>query len=368
MRYISGTAKKGRRTFYFIKDSVTGEINRPCTKYLKHKVMQNRAHNTVLGIAKALPYYMDFIYERNITVSDVAGMDYARQSEHFHDFLMYVKSGAHSGSYVEVKNNTANAYLQAVFGLYSFLHRTGDLPYLSVLDDRNFSYVTGPGTSATSSRLTYDGYLRRNEHKSNIATKEDVKKILSACKTNRDKLLIVLMEETGLRIGEALGIKYTEDIDFENKRIYVRYRDSNINGAYAKNAEERYVKISDAAFALLNIYLAENASLFENTDYLFIVQSGKTKGNPLSAGSFYSCLETIGKNCGLHVTNHMLRHYFADERRKASWPITDISKALGHRSIQTTQNYLHVTDKEIEEAQDIFLKNATEGLNISDFL
>ncbi len=368
MRYIQGSVKKGRKTYFFIKDSVTGQMDKQCTRYLKHKVMQNRSKNTVERIARILPFYMDFLADRSLTLALVAAMPFAEQSEHFYEFLMYIKSGAHTGTYKEVKNNTANSYLQAVFGFYGFLHRNGELPYLSVLDDRNFSYVTPVGTVVSASYLTYDGYLKKNEHTARVATKEDIQKILPACKNNRDKLLITLMEETGLRIGEALGIKYTEDIDFEHKRIFVRYRDENINKAYAKYAEERYMKISDSTFALLNVYLSEYASLFEKTDFLFIVLHGKTKGCPLSANSFYSSLETIGKHCGVHVTNHMLRHYFADERRKANWPIVDISKALGHKNIATTENYLHVTPREIEDAQDIYLKNHAEGLNISDFL
>lgn len=350
MKYTSGSVKKGSRTLYYVKNTETGEIHPQCTRYLKHKVMQNRSANTVIRIAGILPFYMDFLSDRNLTLVSVASLPFAEQSEHFYEFLMYVKSGAHTGSYKEVKNNTANSYLQALFGLYSFLHRNGELPYLSVLDYRNFSYVSSVGTTVSTSFLTYDGYLKKNEHTARIATKEDIEKILSACKTNRDRLLIMLMEETGLRIREALGIKYTEDIDFEKKRIFVRYRDANENRVYAKNAEERYMKISDTTFSLLNVYLSENAEIFEKTDYLFIVLAGKTKGKPLSANTFYSTLETIGKKCGVHVTNHMLRHYFADERRKANWPIADISKALGHKNIATTENYLHVTPREIEDA------------------
>lgn len=368
MKYTSGSVKKGRRTYYYVKNTETGLIEPQCTKYLKHKVMQNRAANTVIRIAGILPFYMDFLADRDLTLSSVASMKFADQSEHFYEFLMYVKSGAHTGSYKEVKNNTANSYLQAVFGLYSFLHRNGELPYLSVLDDRNFSYVTPVGTAVSSSFLTYDGYLKKNEHTARIATKEDIQKILSACTCNRDKLLIMIMEETGLRIGEALGIKYTEDIDFEKKRIFVRYRDANANRAFAKNAEERFMKISDATFSLINVYLSENAELFEKTDYLFIVLHGSTRGKPLTANTFYSTLENIGKKCGVKVTNHMLRHYFADERRKANWPIVEISKALGHKNIATTENYLHVTPREIEDAQDIYLKNNTSGVNVSDFL
>jgi len=53
---------------------------------------------------------------------------------------------------------------------------------------------------------------------------------------------------------------------------------------------------------------------------------------------------------------------------KANWPIVEISKALGHKNIATTENYLHVTPREIEDAQDIYLKNNTSGVNVSDFL
>lgn len=368
MRYISGKAKKGRKTYYYVKDSVTGEFEKSCTKYLKHKVMQNRSDNTIKRICRILPYYMNFLEERKLSFQDVCALTFADQSEHFFEFLMYIKDGAHTGTYKEVKNNTANSYLQAVFGLYNFLHRNGELPYLKVLDDRNFSYVSPVGTNVSSTYTTFDGYLRANDHKSYVATKEDIALILAACRNNRDRLLILLMEETGLRIGEVLGIKYTQDIDFERKRIFVRYRTDNANGVFAKNAEERYMKISDKTFSLLNVYLSENAALFEKTDYLFIVLTGKTKGRPLSANAFYSSLQTIGKHAGLHVTNHMLRHYFADERRKANWSITEISKALGHRNIATTENYLHVQPREIEDAQEAFLKSESTKINISDFL
>lgn len=368
MRYISGHVKKGRKTYYYVKDTQTGAFEKSCTKYLKHKILQNRSLNTVNRIAYTLPYYMNFLSERELTMMDVANMKFTDQSEHFYDFLMYVKNGVHTGTYREVKNNTANSYLQAVFGLYNFLHRCGELPYLNVLDDRNFSYVSPVGTNVSATYTAYDGYLRSNEHQSRVATKEDIELILFACQNNRDRLLISLMEETGLRIGEALGIKYTEDIDFNHKRIFVRYRTDNQNHAYAKNAEERYMRISDKTFLLLNVYLSENAALFEKTDYLFIVLVGKTKGRPLSANTFYSSLQTIGKHAGIHVTNHMLRHYFAEERRKANWEILTISKSLGHKNLATTENYLHTTAQEVEDAQDLCLKSESTKINVSDFL
>ena len=311
---------------------------------------------------------MEYLDECNLTLSSVASLKFADQSEHFYGFLMYVKHGRHTGTFKEVKNNTAYSYLQVVFGFYTFLNRNGDLPYLRVLDARSISYTTTLGTTVSSSTLSYDGYLKKNESVSRMASREDILKILSACTNNRDRLLIILMEETGLRIGEALGLKYTEDIDFAKKRVYVRYRSDNKNLAFAKYAEERYMKMSDTAFDLLSLYLSEYTELFEKTDYLFIVLHGNTKGSPLKADTFYAVLKDIGTKCGLHVTNHMLRHYFADERRRASWPIVEISKALGHKHISTTEKYLHVSPREIEDAQDEYLKKHATGVNISSFI
>ena len=157
MRYISGHVKKGRKTYYYVKDTQTGSFEKSCTKYLKHKILQNRSLNTVNRIAYTLSYYMNFLSERELTMMDVANMKFTDQSEHFYDFLMYVKNGVHTGTYREVKNNTANSYLQAVFGLYNFLHRCGELPYLNVLDDRNFSYVSPVGTNVSATYTAYDG-------------------------------------------------------------------------------------------------------------------------------------------------------------------------------------------------------------------
>lgn len=56
MKYTSGSVKKGRRTYYYIKNTETGQIESQCTKYLKHKVLQNRAANTVIRIAGILPF------------------------------------------------------------------------------------------------------------------------------------------------------------------------------------------------------------------------------------------------------------------------------------------------------------------------
>ena len=64
----------------------------------------------------------------------------------------------------------------------------------------------------------------------------------------------------------------------------------------------------------------------------------------------------------------MLRHYFANERRKAGWDILLISKALGHAKIETTENYLHIEDEELEAASDAYFEKSAAKPDISQLL
>lgn len=77
----------------------------------------------------------------------------------------------------------------------------------------------------------------------------DIVSLLQECANCRDQVLLLLLAETGFRIGELLGVRYGEDIDYKNHVIYVNFREDNENNARAKNAEFRRAKISDATFS-----------------------------------------------------------------------------------------------------------------------
>ena len=214
----------------------------------------------------------------------------------------------------------------------------------------------------------FEGYFPSTSHKSKIIDSKDLSIILSACTNIRYYLLICLMSETGIRIGEALGLRYAEDIDLEHRLLYVRYRDYNSNDAEAKYAEERCMSFSESTYNLLMIYMSKYAELLEKTDYLFVKIFGKSIGAPLSVHAVYRMLERLEKRTGIHVTNHTFRHFFAEERRKAGWSIELISHALGHKSIATTQRYLHITDKELVATSEKYFNSAGSGIDFAQFL
>ena len=116
------------------------------------------------------------------------------------------------------------------------------------------------------------------------------------------------------------------------------------------------------------IYLTDTIELRKNTDYLFVSESGPSKGKPLTLSGVNSLFERLEKRCGISGHSHMLRHYFANERRKAGWDMAQISTSLGHKNIATTEAYLNVEDDELAEANDDYFVESMKFVDINDFL
>lgn len=142
---------------------------------------------------------------------------------------------------------------------------------------------------------SFKGFFKEEEPNLEEITSEEIQELINACTNDRDRLLIAMMAETGLRLGEILGIHYTEDIDFERRTVRVRYRESNTNLARAKNAEYRIALLSNTTFEFLVKYISDNRKSLMNSEYLFTKLTGKNKGEPLDADSVYSMLKRLSK-------------------------------------------------------------------------
>lgn len=358
-RFCVESLKVNGNNWYCIKDGETGEMIFEATKYLKHKVREHLSPNTVRKIAYALTYYLDFLVKFEVSLEAVLAMKYKEQNDHFVRFLVWLKSGNHCDRNKLPRNATCNSYLEAVFGFYLFLINEYDYEEikLKVLENRIIGYTGTAGVHFRKTVNTFRGYLPPEKSVGRTAREDQIMQVLEKSDSLRDKLLILLAAETGFRIGEILGIRYTKDIDFEKRLIWVNYREDNENDARAKNAEIRCAQISMETFDLLQIYLSENREVLAKSEYLFLVLSGSTKGQPLTASAVYSSLRILYKRANIKLTPHMLRHYFANERWKAGEKVYMISKRLGHKHIATTINYLNIEDDEMAAAQDEFFQN-----------
>lgn len=203
-----------------------------------------------------MSYFMEYMWERKLQFEAVYDLAYSRQMELFQQFLFWIKSGKHLETPLAKTclNATCNSYLREVFGLYQFM----ELEYeqfgsLKVLSDRTIAYTTSVGIRKTMVCKSFTGYLKERKTKGRSIEREKIIQLLDACTNCRDQLLLLLLAETGFRIGELLGVRYIEDIDYQGCRIRVQLREE---------------------FDILLFYYATYHELMKEPQYLFIVIKG----------------------------------------------------------------------------------------------
>lgn len=370
-RYSVQTVREGTAKFYYILNQETMEMELLPSRYLMHKIKSNRSPNTVKRTAMSVCYYLEYLAERQTQLTDVYGMAYDEQSEHFVKFLYWLKAGNHRKEKEQrnPRNGTCNAYLKDVFRFYLFMEEDDrSLGHLRVLSYSQITVANAVGVKRTLRSKSFKGYLRAEERNVRAAEQSEILTILRACTNSRDQLLILLIAETGFRIGEILGVDYTRDIDYQNQTIRVWFREDNENDARAKNAEYRRSRISDDAFEFLMHYLAEYRELLQRQTSLFINISGETAGQPMKVGSVYDMLERMEKKTQIRITPHMLRRYFSVVRWNDGWPLELISQALGHKHLDTTVKYLGMLDDKLMQASKEFYAKHSGDYGVQDLL
>lgn len=353
--------KEDGKTYYFIRRRDDGSICFYPTKYLKHKTISNRSPNTVRRIAFSLSYYLGFLEEKNSKLDDIYDLSYTSQMEFFQDFLYWIKGGRHTDKSKPKlpENKTCNAYLHAVFNFYEFLEMEyAQFGHLKIFSEKTVTYTNAVGIRRSKVCQSFDGYLKEVTVKGKSIEREKIITLLDACSNCRDQLLLLMLSETGFRIGELLGVRYTEDIDFQGLKIRVKPREDNENEARAKYEEYRWARVSKETFDVLLFYCAKYRDILKGTEYLFVTLTGKHAGMALTDDAVHALFRRLEKKTKIKVTPHMLRHYFANERRINGWALELISQSLGHRQLQTTLSYLNISNEELIEATErLYEKN-----------
>ena len=350
-KYAMEMTKDGTTKYFFIRNLETYEIEILPTRYLTHKTRANCSPNTIRRSAYAICYYMEYLCEKQMMLTDVYGLSYEDQYDFFTDYLHWLKFGGHKEETKKLPDNgTCNAYLKDVFRFYLFMEMVDDAGQLGVLSYNTITVPNAVGVRRTLRTKAFRGYLKEEPRNVRAAKKDEIMTILEACTNCRDQLLILMLSELGYRIGEILGVDYTKDIDYERREVRVDFRDDNANDARAKNAEERTALLSKDTFDFLMYYLAEYWDQIQHQNYLFINIKGDTVGQPMKVDSVYDMLERVQKKTGIKITPHMLRRYYANARWEAGWPLELISKALGHKHLDTTTRYLNVIDDKLKAA------------------
>jgi integrase/recombinase XerD len=159
----------------------------------------------------------------------------------------------------------------------------------------------------------------------------------------RDKAMLSIFYGCGLRRNEGVQLDIS-DIQVEKQYIYVRK---------GKNNKERFVPINSTGIQHLQNYLYESRPRFlknEKEEAFFISQRGK-RINGQSMLLRLKILRLRTENTELaqkEIGLHSLRHSIATHLLQNGMKLESIAKFLGHSSLESTQIYTHLLEKEDE--------------------
>jgi len=263
---------------------------------------------------------------------------------------------------------TVNAILTAVCELLRFCARSGliEAAVAERLSEPRWLRFTPPGFDAGES-----GQFRRVRARALKAraampfpealTGEQLEAVVGCCRRSREQFLVILLRDTGMRIGEVLGLRRADMHLLPDSRalgcavvgahVHVRHR-ANPNGALAKSRFPRTVPVSDVVLASYADYQHERAELVgdEGTEMVLVNLYHQPLGAPMTYRAAKGFFDRLAGECGFPVRPHMLRHSAATNWVRAGVDLDVVRALLGHASLASTTVYLHARDEDKRRA------------------
>ena len=201
--------------------------------------------------------------------------------------------------------------------------------------------------------------IKETKKKKKAFEQIELERMRYACKTSMETALLEVMISTWARVTEIAEMRINE---ISGTKITV----------HGKGDKERDVYLSPKAQLALQTFLNErsddNPYVFPRAKYAGDIQKFTKRGRKKSewwkeselvgsghrdASTIESTIRRIGKDAGVpNAHPHRFRRTGATMALRSGMPLLTVSKLLGHENIGTTQIYLDISDKELEQAHE----------------
>lgn len=339
----------------------------PVNEFLKYLENIERSPNTVRAYAFHLKLYWEFLQSMQLDWTGVGIVELA-------DFMAWLRNptpgGVVSMQEIESKRteSTVNAILTSVCMLYDFQEGTGKAPNIPLYRSqvmpgkryKNFLHHITKGKPVRTRLLK----LKVPKRTPKTISHEQVQQLINACSRIRDKFLVCLLHETGMRIGQAIGLRHEDVLSWDNQ-IQIVYRDDNANGARSKSRDSNTLHVSKDLMGLYTKYLKEELMEIlgdDLSDYVFVNLWDGEIGAPMTYSSVMDLFNRLKRKTGIAIHPHMLRHTHATDLIREGMEMAYVQKRLGHASIQTTiDTYVHVSNEDMKHEYQKYLESRADG-------
>lgn len=153
----------------------------------------------------------------------------------------------------------------------------------------------------------------------------------------RDKLIVLMLYETGLRRAELIGLKDV-NVDVATGELKV----------LGKRNKERIVPFGGELGGWITKYREKRRAAVsaEPSETFFVREDGQPLYPMLVERIVKTALELAGGSS--KQSPHVLRHTFASAMLNGGADINSVKELLGHESLAATQVYTHITIRELK--------------------
>jgi len=341
--------------------TVLGDDDRPVEsveRYLAYLSGIERSPNTVKAYAHDLKDWFEFLADRevdwrSVNLEDVAGfVAWLRAPVQARDGRVAVLPSVAPAC----SESTVNRKLSALGSFYSHAARDGvDVAELLASWQVGGSrggwkpFLHHISKSMPQKRRAVS--LKAPKKLPRVLTVDQVQALLGGCGHLRDRLLLAVLHDTGMRVGEALGLRHN-DIAAAEREITVVRRE-NDNGARAKSVTSRTVPVSAELIRLYADYLHNEYGDLDS-DYVFVNLWGRPFGRPWTYAAVYDLVCRLRERTGVDFDPHWLRHTAATRLLRDGVGLEVVAELLGHSNVTVTATtYGHLT---VEDAREVLEK------------
>ena len=172
-----------------------------------------------------------------------------------------------------------------------------------------------------------------------ILTPEEMGRLISSAKNLFHYAMLLTMYSCGLRRSELCRLKVG---NIDSQRMVLRIE-------RGKGGVDREIPLSQKLLETLRTYwrwMRPKTYWFPGTE------NGWRADKPITPKVIWEAVQEAAKSAGItrHVTPHTLRHCFASHLLEAGTDLRTIQVLMGHRDIEATVRYLHVSPKHLQMA------------------